>query len=177
MNFCDYTHSFIQFFNPKALESILTFFLWSTSDMLVNIAKYLQNISRNWLLFTSPNATALVRATIISSLGSYNSLLSGFSAYTFVPAHVFPSQLCVLSHSVMSDSLWSYGPAWLLCPWGFFRPEYWSGLPCLPPGNLPNPGIKPRSPSTQADSLPSQPPGKPSSTARVSLLRTNTFLP
>ena len=105
MNCCDYTHSFIKFFKPKASEPILTFFLWSTSDMLVNIAKYLQNISRNWSLFTSPNATALVQATVISSLGCYNSLLSGFSAYTFVPSHVFPSQLCVLSHSVVSDSL------------------------------------------------------------------------
>ena len=34
------------------------------------------------------------------------------------------------------------------------------GLPCPPPGDLPNPGIKPRSPALQADSLPSEPPGK-----------------
>ena len=34
-------------------------------------------------------------------------------------------------------------------------------LPCPPPGDLPNPGIKPRSPMLQADSLPSEPPGKP----------------
>ena len=43
----------------------------------------------------------------------------------------------------------------------FSRQEYWSGLPCLSPGNLPNPGIKPRSPALQADSLPFEPPGKP----------------
>ena len=48
----------------------------------------------------------------------------------------------------------------LLCPWGFSRQEYWSGLPCPPPGGLPNPGIKPRSPALQADSLPSEPLGK-----------------
>ena len=42
----------------------------------------------------------------------------------------------------------------------FSRPEYWSGLPCPPPGDLPNPRIKPRSPALQADSLPSEPPGK-----------------
>ena len=30
--------------------------------------------------------------------------------------------------------------------WGFSRQEYWSGLPCSPPGDLPNPGIKPASP-------------------------------
>ena len=33
-------------------------------------------------------------------------------------------------------------PARLLCPWGFSREEYWSGLLCPPPGNLPNPVIK-----------------------------------
>ena len=44
---------------------------------------------------------------------------------------------------------------------GFSRQEYWSGFPCPSPGNLPNPGIKPRSPALQADALPSEPPGKP----------------
>ena len=37
---------------------------------------------------------------------------------------------------------------------GFSRQEYWSGLPCPPPGDLPDPGIKPRSPALWADSLP-----------------------
>ena len=40
------------------------------------------------------------------------------------------------------------------------RQEYWSGLPCPPPGDLPDPQIEPRSPALQADSLPSEPPGK-----------------
>ena len=52
-------------------------------------------------------------------------------------------------------------PIRFLCPWGFSRQEYWSGLPCPPPGDLPNFGIEPRSPALQADSLPSEPPGKP----------------
>ena len=48
---------------------------------------------------------------------------------------------------------------------GFFRQEYWSGLPFLPPGDLPHPGIKPDSPvspALQADSLPAEPSGKSS---------------
>ena len=45
---------------------------------------------------------------------------------------------------------------------GFFRQEYWSGLPCPPPRDLPEPGIEPRSPALQADSLQSEPPGNPS---------------
>ena len=44
---------------------------------------------------------------------------------------------------------------------GFSRKEYWSGLPCPPPEDLSNPGIEPRSPAWQADSSPSEPPGKP----------------
>ena len=44
---------------------------------------------------------------------------------------------------------------------GFSRQEYWSGLPFPSPGDLPNPGIKPRSPALQVDALPSEPPGKP----------------
>ena len=47
---------------------------------------------------------------------------------------------------------------------GFSRQEYWSGLPCPPPGGLPDPEIKPRSPALQPDSLPSEPPGKPKNT-------------
>ena len=48
---------------------------------------------------------------------------------------------------------------------GFIRQEYWSGLPLPSPGHLPYPGIKPRSPTLRADTLPSEPPGK---TLRVS---------
>ena len=44
---------------------------------------------------------------------------------------------------------------------GFSRQEYWSGLPFPSPGGLPNPGIEPRSPTLQADSLLSEPQVKP----------------
>ena len=46
----------------------------------------------------------------------------------------------------------------------FSRQEYWSGLPCPPPEDLPNTGIEPISPvspALQVDSLPTGPPGKP----------------
>ena len=45
---------------------------------------------------------------------------------------------------------------------GFSGQEYWSGLPFPSPGDLPDPGIEPGSPALRADSLPSEPPGKPS---------------
>ena len=44
---------------------------------------------------------------------------------------------------------------------GFSRQEYWSGLPFASPGDHPNPGMEPGSPALQADSLPSEPPGRP----------------
>ena len=43
----------------------------------------------------------------------------------------------------------------------FSRQEYWSGLPFPSLGDLPDPGIQPRLPVLQADTLPSEPPGKP----------------
>ena len=71
-----------------------------------------------------------------------------------------------ISCSVVSDSLRPHGlqPARLLCPWGFSRQEYRSGLPCPLSGDLPNPGIEPRSSALQADSSPSEPPGKSQNT-------------
>ena len=62
--------------------------------------------------------------------------------------------LCVFSCSVVSDSEipWTVAHQAPLSM-RFSRQEYWSGLPCPPPGDLPNPGIKPRSLTLQADSL------------------------
>ena len=50
---------------------------------------------------------------------------------------------------------------------GFSRQEYWSGLPFPSPGDLPDPGIKPRSPALEADALTSEPPGKPIKQTKV----------
>ena len=51
----------------------------------------------------------------------------------------------------------------------FSRQEYWSGLSCPPPGNLPNPGIEPRFPTLKVDSLPFEPWEKPKNTGLGSL--------
>ena len=48
---------------------------------------------------------------------------------------------------------------------GFSRQEHWSGLPFPSPGDLSDTGSGPRSPALQADSLPSEPPGKPAGAA------------
>ena len=76
------------------------------------------------------------------------------------------------SRSVMSDcNARDPGVRLFVTPWtaahqappsmGFSRQECWSGLPFPSPGDLPDPGIEPRSPVLQADALLSEPPGKP----------------
>ena len=61
---------------------------------------------------------------------------------------------CHFSH------VWLFVTPWTIAPLEFPRQEYWSGLPFPFPGDLPDPGIKPRSPPLQADPLWSEPPGK-----------------
>ena len=60
---------------------------------------------------------------------------------------------------------------------GFSRQEYWSGLPFPSPGDLPDPGIKSRSPAFQADTLNSEPPGKPLLSSWVKLILSQLLLP
>ena len=94
---------------------------------------------------------------------------------------------------IMATFLWSYrmwqerkkgkslSRVWLfVTPWAvdyqaplsmeFSRQEYWSGLPFPSPGDLPDPGIEPGSPTLQADTLLSEPPGKPRMCQRHTLL-------
>ena len=54
----------------------------------------------------------------------------------YILSHFFRVQLCV--------TLWTVA-CQVPLPKGFSRQEYWSGLPCPPPGDLPNPGIEPTS--------------------------------
>ena len=61
------------------------------------------------------------------------------------------------SHSVVSDS----ATPWNTQSMESSRPEYWSGQPFPSPGDLPNPGLEPRFPASQVDSLPAEPQGKP----------------
>ena len=73
----------------------------------------------------------------------------------------------MLSPSFVSDSLQPHGlyvahQAPLSTT--LSRQEYWSLLPYPPPGDLPNPGMEPRSPALEPDSLLFEPPGKPMNT-------------
>ena len=66
----------------------------------------------------------------------------------------------------LPSHVWLFATPWTVAlqappSMGFSRQEYWSGLPFPSPGDLPKPGIEPRSPAFQADALTSEPPGKP----------------
>ena len=67
-----------------------------------------------------------------------------------------------VSRSALSDSLRPPRTVAHQAPLSmeFSRQEYWTGLPFPSLGDLPDPGIKPKFPTLQADSLPSEPPGK-----------------
>ena len=60
---------------------------------------------------------------------------------------------------------------------GFSRQKYWSELPFPSPGDLPNPGVEPRSPALQADSLPAEPQGKPIITDNLCYLSEKAMAP
>ena len=71
-----------------------------------------------------------------------------------------PAELTAKSKSCLTVILWTLAYQTLLSM-EFSRQEYWSGLPCPPPGDLPHLGIKLRSPALQVNSLLSEPPGRP----------------
>ena len=79
--------------------------------------------------------------------------------YTHTHTHIY-------AHSVVQSCLTLYNPLWTVAHWaplsmGFSKQESWSGLPCPPPGDLPNPRIEPGSSVLQCNSLPLSHQGKP----------------
>ena len=72
--------------------------------------------------------------------------------HLFLELRASPCYACMLSRF---SHVWLFMTSWALyarfhCPCGVSRQEYWSGLPCPSPGDLPNPGIKPVSPGSPA---------------------------
>ena len=73
-----------------------------------------------------------------------------------------PIVLLLSSHQVMPDSFMTPWTVAHLSPLSlrFPRQEYWSGLPCPPPGDLPDPGIKPAASALAGGFFTTEPPGK-----------------
>ena len=122
-----------------------------------------------WMLSFKP-AFSLSSFTFIKKLfssSSFSTIWVVSSAYLrlliFLLAVLIPAYV---SSRDSSEVKWkSLSCVWLfVIPWSihgilmeFSRPEYWSGKPFPSPGDLPNPGIEPKSPALQADSLPAEP--------------------
>ena len=95
---------------------------------------------------------------------------------TVCVCHILSTVLCcaVLCCAQSLSCVQLFATLWTVAhqaphPWEFSRQGYRRGLAFPTPGDLPNPGIKPRSPMLQADSLPAEPAGKPKSTGVGSL--------
>ena len=84
-------------------------------------------------------------------LSNLCSLLGIYSQYLGGSRSLHAHKLNRFSHVQLFVTLWTIAYQALLSM-GFSRQGYWRGLPCPPPGDLPNPGIESRSPAFQADS-------------------------
>ena len=86
-----------------------------------------------------------------------------YTEYTGLYRDLIPLlRVCMLLYTTLCDCMECSPPGSSVH--GILQQEYWRGLPCPPPGDLPNPGIKPTSPvspALQVDSLATEPPGKP----------------
>ena len=87
-------------------------------------------------------------------------------AYTWNPKNKQKTVLNSWREAKWLSRVWLFATPWTLAyqvpsPMGFSRQECWSGLPFPSPGDLPNPGIEPGCPASQADTLTSEPPAKP----------------
>ena len=92
------------------------------------------------------------------------------------PSPMHARMLSRFSHVQLCMTLWTAAHQTPLSM-EFSRQKYWSGLLFPSPGDLPNPGIEPRSPTLWADSLLSEPPGKPKNTGVGSLRLFQGILP
>ena len=119
------------------------------------------NISSSVIPFSCPQSFPASGSFQVSQLFTSGGQSIGVSASTLGFHNLTSAMFCS----------WYNLTEYILTPWtvapqapvsmGFSRQEYWTELPCSSPGNLPNPRIEPGSPTSQADSLPSEPPGKP----------------
>ena len=86
--------------------------------------------------------------------------------FNFIYFPIKCSKVTSLSRVQLFATLWTVAHQAPLSM-GFSRQKYWSGLPFPSPGDLPDPGMEPRSPALQADTLTSEPPQKPIQMANI----------
>ena len=134
----------------------------------------------------SKSRTQLSNWTEYGDSGGRNNSASSYSVFHYLITllcDIAHTCVCVCPYIILTTNLskwkslsrvWLFATPWIVaCPaslsMDYSRPDYWSGLPFPSPGDLPNPGIEPRSSALQVDSLPSEPPGKPHNKPRMRL--------
>ena len=119
-----------------------------------NPSSVLLNMTTKEKKITMPY-TSVKPSTVIKNFCIYYCLAS------FLICGVDCLPACVFSHVGLFATPWTVAHQAPLSM-GFSRQEYWSGLPCPPPGDLPNPGLRTSVSCTSCiSSLPTEPPGKP----------------
>ena len=94
----------------------------------------------------------------------WDAIAFSINIYIYIYTHIYNFFIYIMC--VCVSYVWLFAMPWTVAHQitlsvGFFRQEYRSGLPFPSPGDLLDPGIEPWSPALQAESLPSEPPGKP----------------
>ena len=146
-------------YNSLLPSLISNFSLILYLTIILNLAYYsFTQLSGNRIQIDFEPLISLINKSIhlsINTAVSHTLLLQFYN-------HMWQSESEVKSLSPVRLSATPWTVAYQAPPsMGFSRQECWSGLPFHSPGDLPNPGIEPRSPSLQAEALPPEPPGKP----------------
>ena len=147
-------------FKPATFQ-VLSSSLW----LLYYTAQIQMKLQSTWVLHNGnewrPQLACIEHETRKISCDWLKSLRFWGSLQHNIVLLVLIATLCLVAQSCLTLRPYGLQPTRLLYPWAFSRQECWSGLLCPPPEDLPNPGIEPRSYTSQADSLLSEPPGKP----------------
>ena len=134
------------------------FFLWTNlSQPMTSPSVYLGLQVRHWgVVLGCPIPPALPGPCLCRGLPEQGSFTSSGPSSSLIPLHMKR-----MWRSLSRVRL--FATSWTIQSMEFSRPEYWSGQPFPSPGDLPSPGMEPRSPAlqTDADSSPAEPPGKP----------------
>ena len=155
----------------QVCKSFPTHFIQISKQMLLSSNANSSHISEQKDIFLDSHLLYFI-GFLISERMSYSisfSLLNlNVFCYFFFSVKWKNNKLCIIflsvNRSVVPDFLHRRDcnlPWRLLKSMGFSRQDYWSGQPFPSAGALPDPGIELQPPALQADSLPSEPPGKP----------------
>ena len=126
----------------------------SKASVLWHSSFFIVQLSHPYL--TTGKTIDLTRWTFVGKVMSLLFNMLSRLVVTFLPRSKVKSFSCV--RLFVTPWTVAYQAPWSV---GFSRQEYWSGLPFPFPGDLPNPGIEPRSPPLQTDTFPSEPLGFP----------------